>query len=387
MPARTITHRPSSTSYASPSADREAAAVVILVRRSGQSQESLRFRAAEFEALLREVSVSPACEVLLTRSSSGARPLFGPGTLRELAELSAALREKAGGTRTLVVVDAALSPGEQRSLANAVGCEVLDRTQVILRLFALRARTREAQLTVQIAQQRYALPRLREDTHKRGRQGGGGGRGERGNTLTALEKERARARIRALERELERVQRMAETQREARRSMRRVALVGYTNAGKSSWLRALTGSETLIADKPFATLGTTVRTLARKSASPEPVLITDTVGFLDDLPHELVPSFHATLVEAREADLLLCVVDASDPHCEEQLEVTERTLESIGAADTPRLILLNKIDRLDALQRTELGALWPHALQVSVDDETCVARVRALITGHFELPE
>jgi GTP-binding protein HflX len=284
------------------------------------------------------------------------------------------------------MIDAALSPGEHRSLAKAIAAEVIDRPQLILRLFALRARTREAQLTVQIAQERYALPRLRDDTSKQGREGGGG-RGERGNTQVALAKERARARIRGLERELERVQQMAERQRARRQDERRVALVGYTNAGKSSWLRALTGSETLIADKPFATLDTTVRALARKSASPDPVLITDTVGFLRDLPHELVPSFRATLVEAREAELCLVVVDASDANFREQLEVTERTLDGIGASDVPRQLLFNKIDRVDAATRERLADEWPHALQVSSASEASVAQVRALIVDHFELPE
>jgi GTP-binding protein HflX len=192
-----------------------------------------------------------------------------------------------------------------------------------------------------------------------------------------------------------------------------VALVGYTNAGKSSWLSALTGTETLIADKPFASLGTTVRTLplsslrsagraralptqpakpsgshpaARKSARQEPILLCDTVGFLRRLPHELVPSFQSTLDEVRGADLVLCVADATDPRLREQLEVVERTLEGLDCAGVPCWVLLNKQDRLSPQARRELAQAFPRALHVSAHVDRDVALVRDQLAEHFGVP-
>src|SRR5690606_36997482 len=238
-----------------------------------------------------------------------------------------------------------------RTLEVAFAAEVLDRPAVILRVFEARARTREAKLEIELARLVYELPRIRDD-HSLGDREGGGGRASRGHTNVELAKQRARERIAALREELARAESIAERRRRVRADRFRVALVGYTNAGKSSLMRQLTGSEVLVEDKLFATLGTTVRPIVPPLAPP--VLVIDTVGFIDRLPHSLVASFRSTLAEAHDAQLLLHVVDASDPAFRAQAKVTEQVLAEIGAGDTPTWLVLNKADRLTADQRAAL---------------------------------
>jgi GTP-binding protein HflX len=223
----------------------------------------------------------------------------------------------------LVVVDAHLSPRQLAHLEEGLGVPVIDRTAVILHIFEQRAQTRESRLEVELARLRYDMPRLRksgEDDDRRG----GGGRGERGHTNVQLEKMRMRDRISQLGRELEALQRQGDTRRMERAEVWTVALVGYTNAGKSTLMRALTGADVLAEDRLFATLGTTVRKL-HPAVNPQ-VLVSDTVGFIRELPHELVASFHSTLDQARTAHLCLLVVDASDPEWAAQLQCVLETL-------------------------------------------------------------
>ena len=220
----------------------------------------------------------------------------------------------------LVLVDHELTPSQARNLERATGAEVLDRTAVILAIFQRHARSREARLQVEIARLAYIAPRLRETGGGRDREGGGiGGRGA-GESASELDRRKVRDRIAELRAELAAIEREAGTRRKRRAEQNTVALVGYTNAGKSSWMRALTGSDVLVEDKLFATLGTTVRALQPEGATR--VLVSDTVGFIKQLPHDLVASFRSTLDEARESDLLLHVVDASDPAFEAQIAVT-----------------------------------------------------------------
>jgi GTP-binding protein HflX len=223
----------------------------------------------------------------------------------------------------LVVVDAHLSPRQLAHLEEGLGVPVIDRTAVILHIFEQRAQTRESRLEVELARLRYDMPRVRktgEDDDRRG----GGGRGERGHTNVQLEKMRMRDRISQLSRELVDLQRHEDGRRVQRADVWTVALVGYTNAGKSTLMRALTGADVLAEDKLFATLGTTVRRL-HPAVSP-PVLVSDTVGFIRELPHELVASFHSTLDQARIAHLCLLVVDASDAEWSAQLQCVLETL-------------------------------------------------------------
>lgn len=282
----------------------------------------------------------------------------------------------------VVVVDAELSPGEQRNLERATDAEVMDRTSVIVEIFHRHAKSREARLQVEIARLNYVAPRLRESGAGADRQRGGvGGKGA-GESAVELDRRKIRDRVAELRRELEVIQHEQATRRAARREQRRVALVGYTNAGKSSLMRALTGSEVYVANKLFATLDTTVRAL--KPETVPRILVSDTVGFIKKLPHELVASFRSTLDEALEASLLLYVVDASDPTFRDQLDVTQSVLGEIGANDVPSRIVLNKIDRVDQAGRDALLRAFPDALFSSAFDKEYVAALRNHIAVFFD---
>jgi GTP-binding protein HflX len=220
------------------------------------------------------------------------------------------------------------------------------------------------------------------ETGGRDRQGGGiGGRGA-GESQLELDRRKIRDRIAELRLELAGIEREAGTRRRRRGELPTVALVGYTNAGKSSWMRALTGSGVRVEDKLFATLDTTVRAL-QPETHPR-ILVSDTVGFIKKLPHDLVASFRSTLDEARQCELLVQVVDAADPAFPAQIEVTGEVLVSIGATESPRLLVLNKADRLDAETRARLAREWPDALLLSVRDTADVAALRERIVAHFE---
>ena len=252
-----------------------------------------------------------------------------------------------------VIVDHEISPSQARNLERATGAQVLDRTGVIMEIFHRHAHSREAKLQVEIARLKYVSPRLREALAGGERRQGSGA----GESDLDLDRRKIRDRLAELKEQLEGIQRDNDQRRSARRDQLRVALVGYTNAGKSSLMRALTGSEVLVADKLFATLDTTVRAL--KPETKPRVLVSDTVGFIKKLPHDLVASFRSTLAEAIEASLLLFVVDASDPTYESQLEVSRNVLREIGAEVVPSRLLLNKIDRVSEADRAALAREAP----------------------------
>jgi GTP-binding protein HflX len=276
-----------------------------------------------------------------------------------------------------VVVDHDISPSQARNLERATGAHVLDRTGVIVEIFHRHAHSREAKLQVEMARLTYVSPRLREAPGG-GRQQGVGA----GESNLELDRRKIRDRLAELKEQLEDIQRDNDQRRSTRRDQLRVALVGYTNAGKSSLMRALTGSEVLVADKLFATLDTTVRAL-QPETKPR-VLVSDTVGFIKKLPHDLVASFRSTLAEALEASLLLFVVDASDPTCESQLEVSRGVLREIGADVVPSRLLLNKIDRVSEAGRAALRAKHPDAIQLSAKSPEDAAALREMIIAFFE---
>ncbi len=286
----------------------------------------------------------------------------------------------------VVLVDHDISPSQARNLEKATGVEVMDRTAVILEIFRRHARSRVAKAQVEIVRLKYLVPRLRESGGGRDRQRGGiGGKGA-GESSLELDRRKIRDRIAELSRELEGLAAEQSTQRARRHDMSRVALVGYTNAGKSTLMRALTGSEVYVADKLFATLDTTVRPLVPE-AHPR-VLVSDTVGFIDKLPHGLVASFKSTLDEALEAGLLLHVVDGSDPAFERQLEVTSEVLAEIGAGDVPRLLVLNKIDRVgdaaaEEVARARLIERWPDAIVMSARRPSDVTALHGHLVAFF----
>ena len=287
-----------------------------------------------------------------------------------------------------VLVDHDLTPSQARNLENATGVEVMDRTAVILEIFHRHARSRAAKAQVEIVRLAYLVPRLREKGRTEGKdrqRGGIGGKGA-GESSLELDRRKIRDRIAELTRELDGLAEEQRTQRARRRDMSRMALVGYTNAGKSTLMRALTGSEVYVADKLFATLDTTVRALVPET-HPR-ILVSDTVGFIDKLPHGLVASFKSTLDEALEAGLLAQVVDASDPNFERQLQVTTEVLAEIGAGDVPRLLVFNKIDACgdaDAEARATAALLerWPDAVVMSARRSADVARLRERLVAFF----
>jgi GTP-binding protein HflX len=282
----------------------------------------------------------------------------------------------------VVVFDCEMSPTQLRNVEEATGVEVLDRSGVILEIFSRHARSREARLQVEIAKLAYMAPRLRMSRVGGDRQGGGIGAKGAGESAHELDRRRIRDRISELRQQLESIQLEQTTRRANRREAPCVALVGYTNAGKSSLMRALTGSDVLVENKLFATLDTTVRALQPESVPR--ILISDTVGFIKKLPHDLVASFRSTLDEALAASLLLFTVDASDPSFRSQLEVTQSVLTEIGADQTTRVMVLNKTDCLTEEALAKLSEEFPDALFISTRSRDDVARVRTYIIDFFE---
>ena len=296
----------------------------------------------------------------------------------------------------IILIDHEISPSQARNLEIEVGCEVMDRTMVILEIFHRHASSRAARAQVEIARLGYMSPRLREAAKLAGPKGrqrsGTGGRGA-GETHAALDRQKIRNRIAELEVEIAAMDVERQTQRarrqagQAGQALARVALVGYTNAGKSTLMRALTGSEVLVANKLFATLDTTVRALHPETVPR--ILVSDTVGFIKNLPHDLVASFKSTLEEAAESSLLLHVIDASDPGFERQLDVTDKVLDEIGAGTVPRIRIFNKIDKVgDAAAQKEreatLRAQYPDCMVMSARLDGEVANLHAAIVAFFQ---
>jgi GTP-binding protein HflX len=304
---------------------------------------------------------------------------IGQGKLEELKELVQA------SDSDVVVFDNDLTPAQIRNLEKATNVKVLDRSEVILDIFATRARTAEARLQVELAQLEYALPRLRKMwTHLSRQTGGaggaGGGIGTRGPGETQLEVDRRLVahRIRDLKERLTEVQ--ARKQREVRSRIEEhtASLVGYTNAGKSTLMNALTGAGVLAEDKLFSTLDTRTRQWNLRDWGR--VLLSDTVGFIRDLPHHLVASFKATLEEARQARLLLHVVDASNPHAEEHIAAVKSVLEELGIADKRMILVLNKADRVaDPTVNSILQNHHPRSVAVSAKTRRGLDELREAI--------
>lgn len=252
-----------------------------------------------------------------------------------------------------VIFDQALSPAQQRNLERHLGVEVLDRTGLILEIFGARARSHEGKLQVELARLQYLSTRLvRRWSHLERQRGGVGHRGGPGETQIELDRRMIDSKIKSLKERLAKVKRQRNTQRRSRERTDtfRVSLVGYTNAGKSTLFNALTKAGTYAADQLFATLDTTTRQMFLAQAQRS-VTLSDTVGFIRDLPHSLVESFEATLQEAAEADLLLHVVDAASPVLHEQIDEVLRVLQSIGAAELPQVLVFNKCDNLPGHQQ------------------------------------
>ena len=289
----------------------------------------------------------PVARVIARRKAPDAALFVGSGKADEIKEL--VLAHQASG----VLFDQALSPAQQRNLERHLGVAVADRTALILEIFAARAKSHEGKLQVELARLQYLSTRLvRRWSHLERQQGGAGVRGGPGETQIELDRRMIGERIKSVKERLVKVKRQRQTQRRSRERSGtfRVSLVGYTNAGKSTLFNALVKAHAYAADQLFATLDTTTRSMYLGEVA-QSVSLSDTVGFIRDLPHKLVEAFRATLQEAAEADLLLHVIDASSPALHEQQAEVDRVLAEIGAADLPQILVYNKLDRLDAAQR------------------------------------
>ena len=361
-------------------------AVVAAVQKPAVSDAEFAASLSELRQLAKTLGFEVVETFTQKRAGFDSAGYFGLGKRKELSEVV-----QRGAD--IILVDHEISPSQAHNLEKEIGCEVMDRTMVILEIFHRHARSRAARAQVEIARLGYMAPRLREAAKlagpkDRARSGTGGRSG--GESHGELDRRKIRDRIAELQKELDAMKLERKTQRarrQERQGLARVALVGYTNAGKSTLMRALTGSEALVADKLFATLDTTVRALQPESVPR--VLVSDTVGFIKNLPHALVVSFKSTLDEALEASLLAHVVDASDPGFERQLAVTTKVLDEIGAKDVPRLLVFNKIDRAgDAAAQRELEALlrarYPECIVMSARREDDIRKLHDRIRAFFE---
>lgn len=324
----------------------EAGETAVLVHVDFHDEQA-REDPGEFLELVRSAGAEPATLLTASRQRPDSRTFVGSGKLEELRAMLAAHEAE------LVIFNHSLSPSQQRNLEKELKCRVLDRTGLILDIFAQRARTHEGKLQVELAQLEYMSTRLvRGWTHLERQKGGIGLRGP-GETQLETDRRLLRGRIKSINKRLDKVRSQREQNRRARAraEIHSVSLVGYTNAGKSTLFNALTNADVYAADQLFATLDPTLRRLEIEDVGP--VVMADTVGFIRHLPHKLVEAFQATLQEAAEATLLVHVIDAADPDRELNVGQVEHVLKEIGADRVPVLKVMNKIDKLDSAPRIE----------------------------------
>lgn len=332
-----------------------------------EDKDRSRFTAEESLTELRELTASAGAEVITEFLQKREKPdpatLIGPGKLQEIAAVCASAQAD------LVIFDHELTPSQQRNVENELSCRVIDRTQLILDIFARHARTREGQLQVELAQLRYLLPRLTGRGVEMTRLGGGIGTRGPGETQLETDRRKIFRRIQHIEEQLENVRRIRGQQRRRRESVPipTVALVGYTNAGKSTLFNALTKAGVLESSKMFATLDPTIRAVTLPSKRK--ALLSDTVGFIRNLPHTLVSAFRATLEEVQRASLIVQISDVTSPSRVEQEKQVEAVLRELEAHDKPRLRVLNKIDLLPPAE-SELAGDGGDAIYVSARQGT-----------------
>lgn len=320
-------------------------AVLVAVIKDKQDEILTTEYLDELEFLAETAGITTIRRFTQRLATPNSRLYIGPGKIEEIAVFA---EENEIG---VVIFDDELSPSQTRNIEKALKCRILDRTSLILNIFVQRAKTAYAKTQVQLAQYEYMLPRLTGLwTHLERQRGGTGTRGGAGEREIETDRRVIRHRIARLKEELKKIDRQMAVQRGNRGSMVRVALVGYTNVGKSTIMNMISKSEVFAENKLFATLDTTVRKVVLDNL---PFLMSDTVGFIRKLPTQLVESFKSTLDEVREADLLLHVVDISHPGFEDQLEVVKQTLQEIGAGDKPVFLIFNKIDAYRYVKKEE----------------------------------
>jgi GTP-binding protein HflX len=331
----------------------------------------------ELERLLTTLGVKTLARVIATTRRINPATYIGQGKLEEV-------RDKVVETGAMAIIfDVELSPNQLRNIEKFAEKPILDRPGVIIEIFSQHARTKESKTQVALARLQYILPRLTHFwTHFERQRGGTPGSRGMGETQIEVDRRLVKDRISTLKKRLAAIERERKVQRAGRRDVLKVALVGYTNAGKSTLLNALTHSQVLAEDKLFATLDASVRTLDPNSHPP--IVAIDTVGFIDRLPPSLVASFRSTLEELEEADLLVHVVDGSSDQAREQLEVTEKVLEDLDVGETPRITVLNKCDQIKNIaDRNRVRLISPGSVNISALNKTDVRKLRDLIMSHF----
>jgi GTP-binding protein HflX len=357
-----------------PGADPERGFVVAVLGRGVDPEEELE----EIRELARTAGVEPVSELVQSRARPDPRTYVGKGKLEALKRAYAE-----SGAESLLVDDE-LAPSQQRRLENLLQARVVDRTQLILDIFAQHARSAEGKLQVELAQLEYNLPRMRGMWQHLERLGGGVGTRGPGESQLETDRRLARRRISLLKERLEGLRKQRETRRKQRRRSETptIALAGYTNVGKSTLLNALTGAGASVDDRLFETLDPTTRGFEHEGRR---YLVTDTVGFIRRLPHQLVEGFAATLEETLVADLVLHVADASarEDRLDEQLAAVNAVLEEIGATELPAEVVLNKIDAVDSLRRRRLANRFPDALRVSARTGEGLNALRARVADRF----
>jgi GTP-binding protein HflX len=365
-------------------------ALIIAVQLDNISDVEFESSLAELGDLAKTLGLQVVGKFTQKRSSFDSTAYMGVGKREEIRQF---LEDQQADEVEFVLVDHEISPSQALNLENEVGCEVMDRTVVILEIFHRNARSHAARVQVEIARLTYMAPRLREAAKRAGPLGrqrsGTGGRGT-GQSRSQMDSRKVRDRIAELQKEIDAMEARRDTQRSRRQEqsgLEQVALVGYTNAGKSTLMRALTGSDELVANQLFATLDTKVRTLHPESVPR--VLVSDTVGFIKNLPHGLVASFKSTLDEALSASLLLHIIDAGDPGFEMQIEVTDKVLAEIGADIVPRIRVFNKIDYLEdevaQTQRSEeLQAKYPGCIVLSAHRKDDITALHQAVVHVFQ---
>jgi len=392
--------------------DKKKTAVLFSVQTHGVSDEENKSSLLELRRLVETMGLKVVATLTQRRPKPEMGTLLGAGKLKELAAYTGGTGIVEGFSRksedetcddmdknypaaslvdsdevssvkaNVVIYDGEISTKQLQNLEKATGVEVLDRTGVILEIFSRHAKSREALIQVEIAKLTYLAPRLRASHIGGDRQGGGIGSKGAGETSHELDKRRIRDRISELKSLLVGIRDEQNRRRSRRKENFQVSLVGYTNAGKSSLMQKLTNSDVLVEDKLFATLDTRVKAL-----QPEvfpPVLVSDTVGFIKKLPHDLVASFQSTLDEALSASLLLFTVDAFDPDFRSQLTVTQSVLKEIGGEKIPSRLILNKIDKLTTRELEALQKEFPDGICISAHNPEDVAFLRKKILQYFE---
>jgi len=319
-------------------------AILVGIKTAEQKEEEVQEYLKELAFLTKTAGATPVEQFTQQLNNPNPKTFIGSGKLNEIKEF---IKENNIDT---VLFDEELTPSQMRNVEKLLKCKIMDRANLILDIFAKRAKTAHAKTQVELAQYEYLLPRLTGMwTHLERQRGGIGTRGP-GEREIETDRRIVRDKITRLKNQLAKIDKQKATQRKNRGKMVRVALVGYTNVGKSTLMNLLSKSSVFEEDKLFATLDTTVRKIAIENL---PFLITDTVGFIRKLPHSLIESFKSTLDEVREADMLLHVVDISHPSYEEQIQIVNQTLHEIGAGETPTYIVFNKIDQLQLKDHKE----------------------------------